>query len=131
VINVPKKNILANVMEFHRREGEVGYATNGYLVIRDLIQQKKVVDKIMVYTDCQLWNTNGSVQMADVWKQYKKMAPGAKLYLFDLAGYGATPLNVLRDDVFLIAGWSDKVFDMLAAIEKGGDALKVINSIEL
>jgi len=131
VINVPKKNILAAVMEFHRREGEVGYATNGYLVIQDLIQRKKVVDKIMVFTDCQLWNSHGSDQMVDVWKRYKKIAPAAKLYLFDLAGYGNTPLNVLRDDVFLIAGWSDKVFDVLAAIEKGGDALKVINSIEL
>lgn len=131
VINMPKKNILANVMEFHRREGEVGYATNGYLVIQDLIQRKKVVDKIMVFTDCQLWNSHGSDQMVDVWKRYKKLAPAAKLYLFDLAGYGNTPLNVLRDDVFLIAGWSDKVFDVLAAIEKGGDALKMINSIEL
>lgn len=131
VINVPKKNILANVMEFHRREGEVGYATNGYLVIQDLIQRKKVVDKIMVFTDCQLWNSHGSDQMVDVWKRYKKLAPAAKLYLFDLAGYGNTPLNVLRDDVFLIAGWSDKVFDVLAAIEKGSDALKMINSIEL
>lgn len=131
VINVPKKNILANVMEFHRREGEVGYATNGYLVIQDLIRRKKVVDKIMVFTDCQLWNSHGSDQMVDVWKRYKKLAPAAKLYLFDLAGYCNTPLNVLRDDVFLIAGWSDKVFDVLAAIEKGGDALKMINSIEL
>jgi hypothetical protein len=69
--------------------------------------------------------------MVDVWKRYKKIAPAAKLYLFDLAGYGATPLNVLRDDVFLIAGWSDKVFDVLAAIEKGSDALEIINSIEL
>jgi 60 kDa SS-A/Ro ribonucleoprotein len=131
VINVPRKNILANVMEFHRREGEVGYATNGYLVIQDLIQRKKIVDKIMVFTDCQLWNNSGAVSMDDVWKQYKKMAPAAKLYLFDLAGYGNTPLNVMRDDVFLIAGWSDKIFDVLAAIEKGSDALKMINSIEL
>lgn len=131
VINMPRKSILANVMEFHRREGEVGYATNGHLVIQDLMLRKKVVDKIMVFTDCQLWNSQGPVQMADVWKRYKKIAPGAKLYLFDLAGYGTTPLNVLCDDVYLIAGWSDKVFDVLAAIENGGDALKRINSIEL
>lgn len=131
VINVPKTNVLANVMEFHRREGEVGYATNGYLVIQDLVQRKKVVDKIMVFTDCQLWNSHGAMQMVDVWKRYKKLAPGAKLYLFDLAGYGTVPLNVLRDDVFLMAGWSDKVFDVLAAIEKGSDALAVINGIEL
>jgi hypothetical protein len=131
-INVSRNNILSNVMEFHRREGEVGYSTNGYLVIEDLLRKNKVVDKIMMFTDCQLWNSNDSnTQYADVWKRYKKIAPNAKMYLFDLAGYGNTPLNVMRDDVYLVAGWSDKIFDVLAAIENGNDALKMINAIEV
>ena len=73
VINMPKKNILGNVMEFHRREGEVGYATNGYLVIEDLLKRNKVVDKVMMFTDCQLWNSNGNTHIADLWKQYKQL----------------------------------------------------------
>jgi len=131
VINMPKKNILANVDEFHRREGEVGYATNGYLVIQDLLKKEKVVDKIMLFTDCQLWDSKGNESIAVLWKQYKKIAPKAKLYLFDLAGYGNTPLNVQRDDVFLIAGWSDKIFDVMKAIEEGSNAVKMIDAIEL
>jgi 60 kDa SS-A/Ro ribonucleoprotein len=131
VINIPKNNILGNVMEFHRREGEVGYRTNGYLVIEDLLKRNKVVDKVMMFTDCQLWNSNGNTHIADLWKQYKQIAPNAKMYLFDLAGYGNTPLNVLKDDVYLVAGWSDKIFDVLSAIENGSDALKMINAIEL
>jgi hypothetical protein len=132
VINVPNKNILANVLEFHRREGEVGYSTNGHLVIKDLMQRNQVVDKVMVFTDCQLWNTyNGGESMDAVWKRYKKMAPNAKLYLFDLAGYGNTPLNVQRDDVYLVAGWSDKIFNVLNAIEEGSNAVKLINAIAL
>jgi 60 kDa SS-A/Ro ribonucleoprotein len=78
-----------------------------------------------------LWNSNGNTQLADVWKLYKKMAPNAKMYLFDLAGYGNTPLNVIRDDVYLMSGWSDKIFNVLGAIENGSDALKMINAIEL
>ncbi|XZF13482.1 TROVE domain-containing protein [Chitinophagaceae bacterium MMS25-I14] len=131
IINVPKSNILANVDTYHRREGEVGYATNGHLVIEDLLERKAIVDKVMIFTDCQLWNTNHDKFMVDVWKQYKQIAPAAKLYLFDLAGYGNTPLSVLREDVFLVAGWSDKVFDVLAAIDKGQDALQVIEQIEI
>jgi 60 kDa SS-A/Ro ribonucleoprotein len=131
IINVPKNNILGNVMEFHRREGEVGYATNGYLVVEDLLQRRVVVDKVMMFTDCQLWNSNGNSNISGLWKRYKLMAPAAKLYLFDLAGYGNTPLNVMRDDVYLVAGWSDKVFDVLNAIENGSDALGKINAIEL
>jgi 60 kDa SS-A/Ro ribonucleoprotein len=132
IINVPGKNILANVQEFYNREGEVGYSTNGYLVVQHLLAKKKVVDKVMIFTDCQLWNSNNTVVTMDaVWKQYKKIAPAAKLYLFDLAGYGNTPLNVQRDDVYLIAGWSDKIFNVLKAIEEGSDAVKMIDAIEV
>jgi hypothetical protein len=132
VINMPRNQVLANVDEFHRREGEVGYSTNGYLVIKDLLLRKKMVDKLMIFTDCQLWNSNDSSEnIANLWLQYKQVAPHAKLYLFDLAGYGNTPLKVHRDDVYLIAGWSEKIFDVLNAIEQGSDALKLIGSIEL
>jgi len=70
--------------------------------------------------------------MAKLWTTYKaKIAPNAKLYLFDLAGYGNTPVSTHENGVYLIAGWSDKVFDMLDAYEKGSSAIEVINSINL
>ncbi|HEY5823743.1 MAG TPA: TROVE domain-containing protein [Cyclobacteriaceae bacterium] len=136
IINVSRKNILANVQEFYSREGEVGYATNGYLILKDLISRGKVVDKIMLFTDCQLWNNNVIVNVmqnsiASLWKQYKMIAPQARLYLFDLAGFGQTPIDVRKDGVYLIAGWSDKIFDVLSALEEGGNALTEIEKIEL
>ena len=131
-ISVPKTRILANVQEFHLREGEVGYSTNGCLVIKDLWENEQVVDKILMFTDCQLWNSNGNAgYFTDLWQKYKQMAPDAKLYLFDLAGYGETPLQINGNDVFLIAGWSDKIFQVLQAIEEGGRALDKINEIAL
>jgi len=82
---------------------------------------------VMVFTDCQLWDSNNSgADMQKLWNKYKAMVPGAKLYLFDLAGYGNTPVRPLQNDVFLIAGWSDKVFDMLDAIEKGESVVQKI-----
>jgi hypothetical protein len=132
VINLPRTSVLANVQEFYRREGEVGYSTNGYLVIRDLVQRKVKADKVMFFTDCQLWNSNGDGDhLAKEWKQYKTIAPNARLYLFDLAGYGQAPIQLIRDDVFLIAGWSDKVFDVLEAIENGREALAGIEAVEI
>jgi hypothetical protein len=130
IIPVPKTNILASTLEFHRREGEVGYSTNGYLVIKDLFERKEVVDKIVIFTDCQLWNSKGTGERIDtLWEWYKLMAPGAKLYLFDLAGLGTSPLRLVGQDVYLIAGWSDKIFQVLQAIEHGGAALDMINEI--
>ena len=132
IINMPNRGILANVDKYYQREGEVGYATNGYKVINDLIARKAIMDKVMIFTDCQLWNSNGNGDsLSSAWSSYKKMSPQAKLYLFDLAGYGQAPISVQRDDVTLIAGWSDKVFEVLNANESGDEAIKVIQQIEL
>jgi hypothetical protein len=132
VVNLASKQILANVDELRRREGEVGYSTNGHLVIKDLIDRQIVMDKVMIFTDCQLWNSTGDGNtFAQLWRQYKKIAPAAKVYLFDLAGYGQMPLRTEGNDVFLIAGWSDKVFDILTAIENGSSAIAELSKITL
>lgn len=132
VINLPQEQVLANADGLRRRMGEVGYSTNGYLVIKDLIKRKQKMDKVMIFTDCQLWNSNYSGEsIAKYWTQYKKIAPNAKLYLFDLAGYGQSPVELKSGDVALIAGWSDKVFEVLEALENGESALSQIQNINL
>lgn len=132
IINMPSGNVLSNAYEFYRREGEVGYATNGYKVIDDLRNRKVKMDKILIFTDCQMWNSEGTMSTIEhSWLAYKAFAPEAVLYLFDLAGLGQTPLRMVRNDVFLIAGWSDKVFDVLYAIEGGESVVGKIKAIEL
>ncbi|UPT67303.1 MAG: hypothetical protein M0D57_00985 [Sphingobacteriales bacterium JAD_PAG50586_3] len=132
VINMPKRNILSNVDEYCRREGEVGYSTNGYKVIENLLNSRTKADKVMMFTDVQMWNSTGGDQTIQrVWAKYKQFMPNAKLYLFDLAGHGTVPLQVHNNGVYLIAGWSDKVFDVLHALENGQTAIGYINQIEL
>jgi 60 kDa SS-A/Ro ribonucleoprotein len=132
-VTLPQGQVLRNVQALYHREGEVGYATNGYLVIQDLRQRREVVDKVMIFTDGQLWNTTGNGTLAQEWAAYRaNVAPQARLYLFDLAGLGATPLEVhAGQGVALIAGWSDKIFDVLAALENGSNALTEIEKIDL
>jgi 60 kDa SS-A/Ro ribonucleoprotein len=132
-LRLPAASVLQNVQEFYRREGEVGYSTNGHLVVADLLKRRVVVDKVMIFTDCQLWVSNGDQQgIAALWNEYRRrVAPQARLYLFDLAGYGDTPLRVEQNGVYLVAGWSDKVFEVLDALERGGTALEQIDKIEL
>jgi 60 kDa SS-A/Ro ribonucleoprotein len=132
IINMPNRGILSNVDEYYKRAGEVGLATNGHLVIDDLINRREVMDKVMLFTDTQMWNTqNDGAHFEQSWSKYKTIAPNAKLYLFDLAGYGNTPISVQRNDVTLIAGWSDKVFEVLHAAENGESAIQLIKQIQL
>jgi len=116
--------------------GVVGHSTNGYLAVRWLTENRKVADKVFVFTDCQLWDSNFNwygthSTLKDEWEEYKKVAPNAKLYIFDLAGYGNTPIDIKRKDVFMIAGWSEKIFEVLDSLEKGESNLSEIEKIEL
>ncbi len=132
VVGLPRTGILSNVRELRRREGEVGYSTNGYLVIDYLAKNKVKMDKVMMFTDCQLWDSyNRGAHLQDSWKTYRRMYPEAKLYLFDLAGYGQAPIQLKENGVTLIAGWSDRIFDILDAIENGSDAIAEIMKTEL
>ena len=132
VENMPNDNILMATRQLERLEGKVGYSTNGYKVIDWLVEQKVVMDKVMMFTDMQMWDSTGCGKAFEAsWKEYKKIAPEAKLYLFDLSGYGQLPLRLATPDVYLIAGWSDRVFDVLSAVDKGEDALSAINKIDV
>ena len=137
--NFPRTNILSNVENMRDLAREVGMSTNGYLVLQDLIKRKDVKDKVMFFTDLQLWDSNvnwfqnkSQSDFQKLWAQYKKeIAPNAKLYLFDLAGYGQTPLTTKQGGVYLIAGWSDRIFEMLEAYDRGSSAIEEIEKISL
>ena len=132
VLNLPQENVLANTIEMKRREGEVGYSTNGYAVIDYLIENNIRMDKVMMFTDMQMWDsTYREKHIQKSWAKYRQMCPEAKLYLFDLQGYGQAPVRLVGDDVTLIAGWSDKVFDVLNAVENGAEVLDQIKDIEI
>ena len=132
VVNLPRTGILANTMKLREIGNSVGFSTNGYLVIDYLIEKKIKMDKVMMFTDCQMWNSLwGEEHIHKSWGKYRKMFPEAKLYLFDLSGYGQSPLRLEDGGVYLIAGWSDRVFEIMEAVERGSDAIAEINGIEL
>ena len=132
VVNLPSSGILSNVDALYAQAGSVGYSTNGFKVVEYLRTNNIIMDKVMMFTDCQMWNSYGTGQtIRKEWDEYKKIALNAKLYLFDLAGYGAVPLDIVREDVYLIAGWSDRIFEILTAIENGSSAIEMIRKTEI
>ncbi|MFA0963226.1 TROVE domain-containing protein [Roseivirga sp. BDSF3-8] len=131
-VTLPAEPILGNTVEMTRIANTVGYATNGHLALTDLTKNRHVVDKVMVFTDCQLWDSTGNKgSLNRAWIHYKRMNPAAKLYVFDLAGYGQSPVRLPQKDVYLIAGWSDKVFEVLDHLENGGETLDMIEGVTL
>jgi 60 kDa SS-A/Ro ribonucleoprotein len=123
-IGGPVPPTLSAVDRFGKREGEAGYGINAWLVLQDLLRKRQVVDRVLIFTDCQLWgnrsfNQPAGTDLANWWRQYRRqIAPQARLYLFDLAGYGVMPLQFPEDGVCLLAGWQERMPDVLAALEK-------------
>jgi len=132
-VEMPSGPILASTEQFRRHEGEAGYAINAWLIIRDLMRRRQVVDKVMIFTDCQLWNNrtfnqSAGADLAHWWRQYRRqIAPQAKLYLFDLAGYGISPLRVPEEGVYLLAGWHGRMPDVLAILDQVKEDVGVVS----
>ena len=132
VFNYPNGNILPAITEMELHEGEVGYSTDGYKVVEWLLKDDVIMDKVLIFTDSQMWNSHGDGNtFAHLWSQYKRRVPKAQLYLFDLAGYGQMPLRMEQDDVFLIGGWSDRIFDVISDLQNSNTVVDAINNIEL
>lgn len=124
--------ILPLLEQMQQREGEAGYAINGHLVIQDLLRKRQLVDKVMIFTDCQLWdhrpfNQSAGADLGRMWRLYRQLAPKARLYLFDLSGYNKAPLECLSDDVYLVSGWNERIFSVLKSLENGAVRIEAIN----
>jgi len=132
VINLPQCNILSNTYEIRKRIGEVGYSTFGFKPLKWLIEENIVMDKVMFFTDCQFWGMdNIGEHFQKLWMEYKNISPNAHLYLFDLVGYGHSPIEMPRKDVTLIAGWNDRIFEMMECIDKSGSVIEKITNTDL
>jgi len=131
--------LLTNSMKLRSISNDVGWSTNGHKVIEYLINSNLQVDRIMIFTDCQMWDSSGSFSLnfydrtfAETFIKYQRKYPNVKLYCFDLSGYGNIMIPQNTKNVCLIGGWSDKVFDFVKAFEETGNntVLKEIKAIK-
>lgn len=102
----------------------VGYATYTHKVLEWAIQNRKQFDRLIFFSDLQIANdysntissagyrgpsdTKSLFQQA--WRQYKKDYPDAQMILFNLQGYGTTPIDLIDKDVYMVSGFSSNIF---------------------
>lgn len=96
----------------------VGHSTYAHLVMDYLNAQGVEFDSVMIFSDMAMYDlVNGRPMDRNAfeqgWNQYKSRFPNTKLYLFNLAEYGTTPVDLVNKDVFLISGFSDKIFEVM------------------
>jgi len=87
-------------------------------------------DRVLILSDMQCYSSlSGPHSLAEEWIRYRReVNPQAVLYSLDLAGYGALQFPEFDAGVVQLAGWSDRVLDLISAIEKGGNVVDLIES---
>ena len=121
--------IFGTVEQMHRHDRDVGWSTNGYKVIEYLLEKDIKVDRIMLFTDCQMWDSHNDKQFAPIFLKYQRKYPDVKLYLFDLSGYGNIVVPQDTKNLCLVAGWSDRVFDFIQMFEGMGKGTSALDKI--
>lgn len=85
----------------------------------------KAYDRIVILSDMQGWIGGGAPTAA--FARYKqRFGANPYIYSFDLQGYGS--LQFPEDKVFALAGFSDKVFDLMRVLET--DRMAMVKAIE-
>lgn len=117
-----------------------GGGTSCSVALADWNSRKVKADLVIYVSDCESWcdgyygwgNHNKTALMAE-WKKFKGRNPRAKLVLIDLTPGNTSQANDEKD-VLKVGGWSDEVFNVIAAFVKDGGKdhwVKEIQAIRL
>lgn len=122
-------NLHGSALEFaanFERNNRVGHGTNFHSIFQTA---NRAYDRIVIFSDMQGWMGHTSpANSFKVYKEQKRCNP--YIYSFDLRGYGS--LQFPEKNVFTLAGFSEKVFDLMRAMETEPKAIvEAIRAIKL
>lgn len=96
----------------------VGWSTNGYLTLRHLNEKQIFCDRVIIFTDEELWDSYGDDgSLNKELEKYKKVNPNILVYLVNLNGYGETCLP-RNKNVVSLSGWSEKILNFISVYEQ-------------
>lgn len=139
------KGVFANFATINNKATECGQSTEEgvFIAFEQLLAHKQKVDRIVIFSDmqvgekCEWYDTGHSDRKAQrhgndfnkLFQEYIAFSPETVVYSVDLKGYGT---RLMSHNVFLLAGWSEKIFDLMQMTEKGmSPLLHEINAVTL
>ena len=97
----------------------VGHSTNAWAAFDLLLKGNHKVDRIILISDMQCYNSYGGGHSVDSkWREYLvKVNPKAYLYSIDVNAYGTKTVPSTDGRAMSLFGWSDKLLDYMALSE--------------
>ena len=146
LIDVPMDRNM-KMLDFNKMSFEKGACcgpcteTGIYDFMRKCIDEKKKVDNVVVFSDCQIGNntykftpwygdksSDCGCHFHELFKEFKKLNPMCNWIVVNLRQSGGTSVFDKSMRILNISGWSDKIFDTIKSQCRGWDA--VIKEIE-
>jgi 60 kDa SS-A/Ro ribonucleoprotein len=125
-LNLPDKSILPNSYAI----STTGGATYAFLILRDLLHENITADRVMIFTDQEAYGCTRNGNFQKLWVDYNRTTH-AKLYAIDLVGYGHSIMPDGMADTRIVGGWSENIFKMVTALEKGSNVINEIKNMEI
>lgn len=137
------------LLDFNKESFELGARCGGgteagiYKFMRDVVDEKKKIDNVIVFSDCQIgngrsftaWYGYGSERSEgfhELFKKFRSINPNANFIVCNLKQYGGTSVFDRSQRILNIAGWSENIFSLITSNCKGWDAIiKEIEKIEI
>lgn len=150
LIDVPMNRNM-KMLDFNKKsfdEGArcgLGTETGIYDFMRKCVDEKKKVDNVVIFSDCQIgsgpynftpWYGSKSSDRGghfhELFKEFKKLNPMCNWIVVNLQQSGGTSVFDKSMRILNIAGWSDKIFDVIKSQCRGWDAvIKEIEAVEV
>ncbi|OYR79366.1 TROVE domain-containing protein [Halorubrum ezzemoulense] len=115
---------------------DVGNSTNGWKAIDYLRERGEPVERIVVFTDMQIWDSTpftarDAQTVKSAFNAYRaEVATDTALYLVDLAAYGDLVTPESYENVYNISGWTENVLTFIKHAEKPAQVLGGIDAFE-
>lgn len=151
LIQVPFKRDM-RLLDFNKESYQMGAKCGGatekgiYTFLETVVDEKKKIDNIIVFSDCQIGQGSGSSftswygtdysecgrHFHELFKEFRKINPKANFIVVNLRQSGGTSVFDKSQRILNIAGWSDKIFDIIKTQTVGWDEIiRRINEIEI
>lgn len=129
-IDVTKRDtVITNV---NRMVSLCGGGTYAYKAFETLLWERRPFDRVILLSDMQCYNESPwdpERTLAKMWRKYRQtVSPSARLFSIDMAGYGTIQTVPGDESVTLLAGWSERVLDLITHLDRGSTALDEIKS---
>lgn len=132
-----RNTTISSILDFVNNAGSIqGGGTYFEKVFEKLLASETVVDKIVIFTDMQLYSIKGfnyywvsDATLYEFYNKYLKINPNVKIIFWNLNSYqGGTPLSLKENGVCEINGFSANIINSFPKLLK--DKNYILNEIE-